>query len=202
MNATRLLLPLALLTLPALPAHASEPPPAVAPCISCHGIDGIATAPATPHLNGQLKTYLAETMTRLQKGRRSTNVPQHVPAAMSPEAIDEAADFYAGIKARRPQQETNPDKVVRGNNLYLTRCADCHADSGRIGGGEAPIMNAQNLDHLIAQGKAYTSGQRKFVEPLMRDAYKGLSDDDIEAIAHYLAAIEQYPNEGKKKRRR
>ena len=83
---------------------------------------------------------------------------------------------------------------MRGHNLYLSRCADCHADSGRIGGDEAPIMNARNLDHLIAQGKAYTSGQRKFVEPLMRDAYKGLSDDDIEAIAHYLAAIEQYPS--------
>ena len=83
---------------------------------------------------------------------------------------------------------------MRGHNLYLSRCADCHADSGRIGGDEAPIMNARNLDHLIAQGKAYTSGQRKFVEPLMRDIHKSLSDDDIEAIAHYLAAIEQYPS--------
>jgi cytochrome c553 len=40
------------------------------------------------------------------------------------------------------------------------------------------------------------------VEPLMRNAYRPINDDDIEAIAHYLAAIKQYPAEGKKKRRR
>lgn len=195
MKAACLLIPLALR---GTTAQASEAPPVTAPCSACHGPDGVATAPATPHLNGQLKAYPSETMTRLQQGRRATSIAQHIPATMTPEAIEEVAGFYAGIKAKRPQQETEPAKVAKGNNLYLTRCAD----SGRIGGDEAPILNAQNLQHLIPQSKADTSGQRKFVEPLMRDACRPINDDDIEAIAHYLAAIEQYPAEGKKKRRR
>jgi cytochrome c553 len=141
-------------------------------------------------------------MTRLQKGRRSTTIPDHIPAALNADTINGIASFYASIKAQRPKQETDPAKVQHGNQIYFSRCVDCHADSGRIGGDEAPIMNAQNLTHLTNQGKAYTSGQRKFVEPLMRDAYKGLTEDDIEAVAHFLASIEQYPNEGKKKRRR
>jgi cytochrome c553 len=190
------------LTLLSATGQAAELPEAAKACVACHGDNGVAVTAATPHLNGQLRTYLVETIVRLQKGRRSSSINGHVPPDMSPETIDAIASFYAGIKAQRPKQETDPAKVVRGNNIYLARCADCHADAGRIGDDEAPIMNAQNLDHLLTQGKAYTSGQRKFVEPLMRDAYKGLREEDIEAIAHYLAAIEQYPGEGKKKRRR
>lgn len=80
------------------------PPTATTICANRYRVDIVATTPMTPHLNGQLKTYLAETMTRLQKGRRATAVPSHIPATATLEAIDEMAGFYAGIKAQRPKQ--------------------------------------------------------------------------------------------------
>lgn len=199
MKTLALLIPLLLAS---AAVQAADAPATTETCAACHGTDGVAVKPATPHLNGQLKTYLVDTMVRLQKGRRATDVAQHIPAGWTPEAIDEVAAYYAGIRAQRPRQTTDAAAVQRGNQIYFSRCVDCHADSGRIGGDESPIMNAQNLEHMITQGKAYLSGQRKFVDPLMRDAYRGLSAEDIESVAHYLASLEQYPNEGKKKRRR
>jgi len=171
-------------------------------CARCHGVDGIATAPATPHLNGQLATYLVDTMRKFQSGQRATTVADHIPAALDPEAIKAIAWHYADSTAVRPKQETDPAKVQRGSALYFNRCADCHAESGRVGGDDdAPIMNAQELTHLSVQIKAFTEGKRKFVS-LMRDAYRNLGNDDLDAIAHYLASVDQYENPGKKKKKR
>lgn len=183
-------------------AVAAEAPEVVQKnCAQCHGSDGIAATPATPHLNGQLSLYLSETMQKFQKGLRPTPVPDHIPKVLSADDIAAIASFYNSSKAVRPKQVTDPTKVQRGNNIFFSRCVECHADSGRIGDDDAPILNAQELTHLTAQTKAFVEGKRKFVS-LMRDAYRGLNDDDLEAVAQYLASIEQYPNEGKKKRRR
>lgn len=170
-------------------------------CARCHGSDGIATVPATPHLNGQLPAYLSETMFKFQSGRRQTAVAEHIPVTLAPADITAIARHYADSTAVRPKQETDPAKVQRGSTLYFNRCVECHAESGRIGDDDAPIMNAQELTHLTVQIKAFTDGKRKFVS-LMRDSYRDLNNDDLDAIAHYLASIEQYANPGKKKKRR
>ncbi|HEX5803678.1 MAG TPA: c-type cytochrome [Azospira sp.] len=197
----RTLLLAALLTAP-LAAPAAEPPEIIgAACARCHGSDGIATVPATPHLNGQLPAYLGETMLKFQSGRRQTTVAEHIPATLTPGEITAIARHYADSTAVRPKQETDPAKAQRGGTIYLNRCVECHAESGRVGDDDAPIMNAQELTHLTVQIKAFTDGKRKFVS-LMRDSYRDLSNDDLEAIAHYLASIEQYANPGKKKKRR
>lgn len=193
---------LAALLLSPLAAHAADPAEIVGTaCARCHGSDGIATAPATPHLNGQLPAYLSETMLKFQSGRRQTTVAEHIPATLAPGEITAIARHYADSTAVRPKQETDPAKVQRGSALYFNRCVECHAESGRIGDDDAPIMNAQELTHLTVQIKAFTDGQRKFVS-LMRDSYRDLNNDDLEAIAHYLASIEQYARPGKKKKRR
>lgn len=193
---------LAALLLAPLGAIAAEPAEIIqASCTRCHGSDGIATAAATPHLNGQLAAYLAETMQKFQSGRRQSAVADHIPATLTAGEITALARHYADSTATRPKQATDPAKVQRGSALYFNRCVDCHAESGRVGDEDAPIMNAQELTHLTVQIKAFTEGKRKFVS-LMRDSYRDLSADDLEAIAHYLASTDQYANPGKKKKRR
>ncbi|MFC5303106.1 c-type cytochrome [Azospira restricta] len=193
---------LAALLLAPLAAPAAEAPEIVAgTCAKCHGADGIAAAPATPHLNGQLPNYLAETMQKFQSGRRPTSVADHIPATLGAEQLAAIAAHYADSTAIRPKQETDAAKVQRGSALYFSRCVDCHAESGRVGDDDAPIMNAQELTHLLTQIKAFTDGKRKFVS-LMRDSYRDLGTDDLESIAHYLASIEQYENPGKKKKKK
>lgn len=173
-------------------------------CVRCHGSDGLATGPGLPHLNGQLETYLADTMGKLQKGRLPSTVTAHIPAELSGGDLAAIAGHYAAIRATRPKQEVDPAKLARGEEVYRTRCADCHLDNGREADKDAPLMAAQSLDYLQAQARLFVSGKRKFGF-LQDDAFKGLSGDDLDAAAHFFASQEQYieakPVTKKKQRR-
>lgn len=186
---------------------AQEAPPVVQQdCARCHGLDGIATKPAMPHLNGQLDNYLLASMRKLQKGRLPTEVQNHVPASLSESELAAIAQYYQAVKATRPVQETDPEKVARGEIVFRNRCNDCHGDNGREADKDAPLMAGQNLPYLINQIRMFVSGKRKFGF-LQDDAFKGQSLEDLDAVAHFFASQDQVAppapavTSGKKKRR-
>lgn len=173
-------------------------------CARCHGSDGLATGPGLPHLNGQLETYLADAIGKLQKGRLPSAVAGHIPPELSGSDLAAIAGHYAGIRATRPKQEVDPAKLVRGEEVYRNRCADCHLDNGREADKDAPLMAGQSLDYMLAQTRLFVSGKRKFGF-LQDEAFKGLSSDDLDAAANFFASQEQYaagkPVSKKKQRR-
>lgn len=175
-------------------------------CARCHGLDGIATKPAMPHLNGQLESYLIASMNKMQKGRLPTEVANHVPASLTESELAAVARYYQAVKATRPTQETDPDKVARGEVVFRNRCNDCHGDNGREADKDAPLMAAQNLQHQLHQIDLFVSGKRKFGF-LQDDAFKGLSREELESVAHFFASQDQIApaaqavSGGKKKRR-
>lgn len=168
-------------------------------CSECHGTDGLGFKPGVPHINGQQEHLLTNMINAFQQGKRSTKVKDHrdIPAA------DTAAlaKHYAQQKAARPKSATIPELVIRGEAIYLKSCADCHVDNGRDSDKEAPLMAAQELTYLVAQTLAFKAGERKF--PFLMDgAYKGLSDEDLTAVAHFFAAQDQVtPQQGRRRRR-
>lgn len=172
-------------------------------CARCHGAAGVAVAPPTPHLNGQHAGYLGEAMLKLQRGRLPTAVAEHIPATLGAAELERIAEFYAGSKAVRPRQATDPDQVARGEQVYGSRCINCHLDNGRDFEQEAPLLAAQSLPYLIEQNRLFVSGQRKFA-PRQDEAYRGLDERELEAVAHFFAAQEQFAPKaaGKKKQRR
>lgn len=173
-------------------------------CARCHGAGGVAIAPLAPHLNGQHASYLVEAMLKIQRGRLPTGVVDHIPATLGASEIEQIAEFYATSKATRPVQETNAEKVARGEHIYSSRCINCHLDNGRDFEQEAPLLAAQSLPYLIEQNRLFVGGKRKFA-PRQDEAYKGLSDQDLDAVANFFAAQDQVTpkaqGSGKKKRR-
>lgn len=174
-------------------------------CVRCHGADGLATAPGMPHLNGQLDSYLRDAIGKLQKGSLPSAVAGHIPPTLSAEQIGQLAAYYAAVRAVRPAQEVDPAKRAKGEEIYRDRCSDCHLDSGRDADKDAPLMAGQKLDYLVAQTALFLEGKRKFGF-LQDDAFKGLSREELETVAHYFASQEQYaaaaPAGKKKKQRR
>jgi cytochrome c553 len=62
-------------------------------------------------------------------------------------------------------------------------------------------MAAQDVDYLIKQGHHFIEGKRKY--PMMMDkSYQGLSEADLEAVAHFFASQDQTNPMKTKKRRR
>ena len=173
-------------------------------CDRCHGADGVAATPQAPHLNAQHAGYLSEAMRKIQLGRRPTSVVDHVPATLGASEIEHIAEFYATSKATRPRQETDAEQVARGEQIYGSRCINCHLDNGRDFEQEAPLLAAQSLPYLIEQSRLFVVGKRKFA-PRQDEAFKGLSDRDLDAVAHFFAAQDQVApktqGSAKKKRR-
>lgn len=189
------------LALFAAAACRAEPPAALPGCAACHGADGVSTLPKTPHLNGQLVAFIADSLRAFADGGRPTSVAAHRTVAA--DQIEALAQHYASQKSGgRPRQEIDAEVLGRGAAIYDKRCFDCHLDAGRDSKDGAPLLAGQNKEFLIEQTLSFKSGARKF--PYMMDgAYQRLTEEELAAVASYFAAQEPAsaapPN---KKRRR
>lgn len=170
-------------------------------CARCHGADGLSSGPGMPYLNAQLATYLLQASERLQAGRLPSRVPGHVPREIDGEGLQALADYYATLPAGRPKQEADATKVARGGAIHGERCSDCHLDSGRGSDKDAPLMAGQDLAYLVEQLQLFMNGKRPFAF-LQDEAFKGLSRDDLEAVAHFFAAQDPIAAKGPGRKRR
>ena len=88
----------ATLLVPCVAAGAPLPPPPKAmPCATCHGSQGIATAPDAPNLAGQPEGYLADQLKAFRDGKRIHPVMNVVAKPLSDADIAELARWYAAI---------------------------------------------------------------------------------------------------------
>ncbi|MGR8951463.1 MAG: c-type cytochrome [Gammaproteobacteria bacterium] len=65
-------------------------------------------------------------------------------------------------------------------------CVGCHGPNGKSSNAQWPNLAAQQPAYLIAQLKAFKSGERS--NPLMQSMAGNLNDQDMENIAAYFAA--------------
>jgi cytochrome c553 len=76
--------------------------------------------------------------------------------------------------------------VAQGTKNGAVACARCHGfDGAADGSGAFPRLDGQFADYLADQLRAYASGDRK--NAIMQPISKGLSDDEIKAVAQYYA---------------
>jgi sulfide dehydrogenase cytochrome subunit len=78
------------------------------------------------------------------------------------------------------------DTDVRGQRLAAS-CAACHGTHGVSAGGVLPVLAGMPKDVLIARLKEFKLGTRP--STVMQQLSKGYSDEQIELIAAYFAAL-------------
>lgn len=190
---------LAILGLMLAPAMAADANPApLSSCVECHGSSGVATKPGVPHIDGQQGQYMLDSMRAFANDTRKTTAEAH--KGLQREALEAVVAHYAGQKPTRPRPATDPALIARGETVYNNRCADCHIDNGRESDKDAPIMARQDVDYLVRQTLAFRKKERRF-PPMMDDAYRGLSEADLVAVAHFFAAQDFVVPSAKKRRR-
>lgn len=67
-------------------------------CAMCHGINGIAQMPNTPHLAGQPAAYLAEQLKNYRTGKRSNEIMNVIAKPLTDQEIANVAAWYASIR--------------------------------------------------------------------------------------------------------
>jgi cytochrome c553 len=106
--ANKVLVPLAAVLLPGATVAAGETPPdtpalvekgkpqaGVAPCQSCHGADGRSGVPMYPHLAGQYRDYLVQSLKAYRSGARSNPTMNQQAKSLSDAEIQALATYYA-----------------------------------------------------------------------------------------------------------
>ncbi|MCU0887428.1 MAG: c-type cytochrome [Rubritepida sp.] len=183
---------LALLAFAAGPAAANSAAEALIAernCAACHGPAGVSPVPLMPSLAGQQADFLTLQMILFREGLRQ------VPAMMEParglsdqQILDIAAWFAAQPSAPKPDRGPRNEALYqRGAQLSAARnCNACHLPD-YAGRANVPRVNHQREDFLVHTLAEYRDGLRVGADTQMNGLMHGLTNDDIRAIAHYLA---------------
>lgn len=74
------------------------PPAKASICVACHGQNGFGTMDDYPNLAGQHEDYLAQALNDYRRGKRKNPIMEPFVQQLTPEEIDELAEFFAAQK--------------------------------------------------------------------------------------------------------
>ena len=66
-------------------------------CQTCHGYDGIARTPITPHIAGESEIYLQTQLKAFRSGKRKHEIMSVIAAQLSDEDISNLSAWYSSI---------------------------------------------------------------------------------------------------------
>jgi len=158
-------------------------------CAHCHGTDGNSTSSAYPSLAGQTRDYLYRQMKDFKEGRRKNAMMSPSIGVLSDQDMQDLAEYFSAQSIVRSKFDADPAKVEQGRKIAQeAQCVACH-QAGFKGLNEFPRLSRQKYPYIVKQLKDYRDGLRTNDNGVMAPTAKNLSDEQIEALAHYLASI-------------
>jgi cytochrome c553 len=183
-----------MLLLLARPANAADESvkEKAAQCTPCHGETGISQTENTPSLAGQPDQYLQWQLVFFRSGSRKNEIMQSMAEQLSNGDVRNLGAYIASLtppKASAPNDD-NPDLSKKGAEAAAgRRCASCHGDT--FAGTKAVARLAgQREEYLLKALHDYKSNARVGGGvAAMADVAYSLSEEEITALAHYLAHL-------------
>jgi sulfide dehydrogenase cytochrome subunit len=161
-----------------------------APCAGCHGTAG-ASAGQAPVIGGLSKTYLKASMVNYKNDSRYSTVMSRVAKGYSDEQIDAIADYFAQQPWVNGEQEIDAALAAKGKGLHSSKgCVGCHGANGISATPTVPRLAGQYADYLVYQMRDYANADLAIPASAMpmRGILQGLSDQELEALAHFYAS--------------
>ena len=164
-------------------------------CASCHGAGGNSTIVTNPKLAGQVDTYIHKQLVDFTTPARNQPIMTTYAKALTDEEKTNIAAYLFSQQAKAGAAR-NKDTVELGRKIYrggiadrgVAACASCH---GAVGAGipaQYPRLAGQHQDYTFAQLQNFKSGARSN-SPQMGTLAKRLSDDEMKAVADYIAGL-------------
>lgn len=193
----------------AAPTALAKPDPAQAQatvdkvCAGCHAADGNSVAPANPKLAGQHAEYIIKQLHNFKdavkdpskEGVRKSAVMGGLADKLSDQDIVNLAAYFSQ-KTMKPDSAKLPydlgQKVYRGGNAGtgVPACASCHGPTGAGIPSQFPRLGGQHAEYVLAQLKAFRSGDRaNDAGKMMRTIANKMSDQEMLAVANYIAGL-------------
>lgn len=164
-------------------------------CVACHGAAGNSTIAQNPKLASQHDAYLTKQLAEFKSGQRNNPVMSGIAKALNDGDIRNIA-AYLDTQQPKPGAARNKDIVEFGKKIYragiaeknIPACAGCHGANGTGIPALFPRLAGQHQDYTVAQLTAFRSNGRKN-SPQMVTIAKRMSDDEIQAVADYVAGL-------------
>lgn len=170
-------------------------------CIACHGAQGNSDDSQWPNLAGQHAAYTLKQLRDFQDGDERSN-PQMagLVADLDEQDMKDLAVYYE----QQPHTVTGAGDdrealVERGRTIYMggipqkgvTACIACHGPQGQGNpAADYPVVGGQWAAYLRDQLQQYRSGDRaNDANEMMRRLAGSMSDEEIEAVAEYMAGL-------------
>ena len=156
--------------------------------MACHGANAVSTTPLTPSLAAQPAFYVTAQLAQFVAGKRRSDVMAPMAKTIAP--ADARALAEALEKLPAPPAASNRDSSMyeRGKAVVAREACDTCHQPDFSGIENAPRLAHQREDYLAKALGDFKSGARLgYGEPIMPAVARGLRDDEIRAVAHYLA---------------
>ena len=159
-------------------------------CAGCHGDNGISQMENIPSLAGQPDQFIQWQLVFFRSGTRKNEQMQPIVEQLNNDDIRNLGAYFAQLAPPKAPADDNPDLSKKGAQAAVgRRCASCHTDS--FAGTKAVARVAgQRQEYLLKALHDYKSGVRSGGgQAAMADVAYPLSEEEIEALAHYLAHL-------------
>ena len=184
-----------------------------AACAACHGQDGNSAAAANPKLAGQSAAYTYKQLMDFKAGNRVNAIMQGMAAGLSEQDMADIAAYYASqsieVGKADPELVALGEKIYRGGNLEsgVAACSGCHGPAGQgLPSAGFPALGGQHAAYTASQLKAFRAAGRgdlgapayraNDADPgsdpekgMMRTVAAKMTDDEIEAVASFVAGL-------------
>ncbi|WGD52604.1 c-type cytochrome [Bradyrhizobium sp. CB1650] len=185
---------LALLSLGAVPVQAADAAAVkekAAACAGCHGENGISQTENIPSIAGQPDQFLQWQLVFFRAGSRKNEQMQPIVEELNNEDIRNLGAYFASLTPPKGPEDKNPDLSRKGAQAAAgRRCASCHTDT-YAGTKAVARLAGQREEYLVKALHDYKAGLRVGGGvAAMADIAYSLSDEEITALAHYLAHLQ------------
>jgi cytochrome c553 len=160
-------------------------------CAGCHGENGVSIMEYTPSLAGQPDLFIQWQLVFFRSGTRQNANMKPIVDELSNDDIRNLGAYFASLPPMKTgKADDDPDLSRKGAQAAAgRRCASCHTDT--FAGTKAVARIAgQREEYLIKALNEFKSGQRSGgAMAAMADVAYPLSEEEIYALAHYLAHL-------------
>jgi len=163
-------------------------------CIACHGAQAVSSMQNTPSLAGQPDNFIQWQLVYFRSKTRKNDIMGPIAAALKDADIRDLGAYFSSLPPPPPPADADPDpqRYARGAAVaQANRCSNCHGE--RYAGQQAVARIAhQREDYLLKALRDFHGGRRTGGGiAAMPDAVYPLSDDDLQALAHYLSRFQK-----------
>jgi cytochrome c553 len=158
-------------------------------CATCHGENGIPADKSSPVIWGQHQGYLYVQLRDFKNGLRKSEVMELLARALQRDEMLAIALYFSKLTWPGLHQ-LRAEAPVAARALHISEsvgCTDCHKAKFQAE-GVFPRLAGQSAVYLLKAMKDFRISART-TYPAMTEFMNAMSEDDLNAMAVYLAGL-------------